>query len=97
MKRLIIMFVLSLSLLPLVSCKGKSKVYGTYSFASIGIGTDPDRYDGDEVYVCTGGSSKRYHRNKHCKGLRSCGGTVERVYQTYAEEKGRTPCKMCNK
>ena len=95
MKRLIIMFVLSLSLLPLVSCKGKSKVYGTYGFAS--IGTDPDRYDGDEVYVCTGGSSKRYHRNKHCKGLRSCGGTVERVYQTYAEEKGRTPCKMCNK
>ena len=95
MKRLIIMFVLSLSLLPLVSCKGKSMDYGTYGFAS--VGDDPDRYDGDEVYVCTGGSSKRYHRNKHCKGLRSCGGTVERVYQTYAEEKGRTPCKMCNK
>ena len=92
MKRFIIYLTLCVLLLPLSSCNRK-ETSTVSTFAS--IGDDPDRYDGDEVYVCTGGSSKRYHRYKHCKGLRSCGGTVERVYQTYAEEIGRTPCHWC--
>ena len=49
------------------------------------------------VYICTGKSSKRYHKTDRCKGLDNCKGTVKKVTLSQAEDKGRTPCKICYK
>lgn len=50
---------------------------------------------GDNVYICTGGSSKRYHCDPDCKGLSRCSGEIEEVSEEEAEDMGRTPCKIC--
>lgn len=47
------------------------------------------------VYICTGGSSKRYHKTNKCKGLRNCGGRIIAISQADAEDMGRTPCQIC--
>ena len=47
------------------------------------------------VFVCTGGSSKRYHCDQYCKGLSRCSGEIEEVSEEEAEDMGRTPCKIC--
>ena len=47
------------------------------------------------VYICTGSSSKRYHKTDKCKGLLKCGKEILEVKQSYAESKGKTPCMMC--
>lgn len=50
------------------------------------------------VYVCTGGSSKRYHKSERCKGLDNCKATIKKVTLSYAEDTmKRTPCKICYK
>ena len=49
------------------------------------------------VYMCTGPSSKRYHKTDKCKGLVKCSKEVVKVEKSYAESKGKTPCKMCYK
>lgn len=50
------------------------------------------------VYICTGGSSKRYHKSTACKGLDNCQASVKKVTLDYAENKlKRTPCKLCYK
>lgn len=49
------------------------------------------------VYVCTGKSSKRYHKNSDCRGLAKCSGTIESVSVSTAKNSGKTPCKICNK
>ena len=53
--------------------------------------------DETQVYICTGPSSKRYHRTSTCKGLVKCSKEVKKVTKSYAESKGKTPCKMCYK
>ena len=50
---------------------------------------------GETVYICTGGSSKRYHKTNKCKGLRNCGGRIIAISQAEAEDMGRTPCQIC--
>ncbi len=48
------------------------------------------------VYVCTGGSSKRYHKTSQCRGLENCSKNIKKVTLSYAEETmKRTPCKIC--
>lgn len=49
----------------------------------------------DNVYICTGGSSKRYHCDPDCKGLSRCSGEIEKISEEEAEDMGRTPCKIC--
>lgn len=49
----------------------------------------------DNVYICTGGSSKRYHCDPDCKGLSRCSGEIEEISEEEAEDMGRTPCKIC--
>ena len=51
--------------------------------------------DAKVVYICTGGSSTRYHSTKHCKGLGNCRGTIREVSEDQAKRMGRTPCKIC--
>ena len=52
---------------------------------------------GDVVYICTGGSSKRFHRTTRCRGLDNCKGSVIKVTLAEAKKKHRTPCKLCYK
>lgn len=52
-------------------------------------------YSGGNVFICTGGSSKRYHCDRDCKGLSRCSGEIEEVSEEEAEDMGRTPCKIC--
>lgn len=51
--------------------------------------------EGETVYICTGGYSKRYHSTRSCKGLRNCGGTIKAISIEEAERMGRTPCQIC--
>lgn len=95
--KIILKIALIICVLDVVSCNDNRRQLNHTTYSFVGIGDDPDRYDGEEVYVCTGGSSKKYHSSAYCKGLRSCGGNIEKVYLEFAEEKGRTPCKMCYK
>lgn len=48
-----------------------------------------------KVWVCTGGSSKRYHAHSDCRGLRNCGGELLEVSLRKAQQNGRTPCRIC--
>lgn len=52
---------------------------------------------GSEDFVCTGGSSKKYHSNKDCRGLGSCKSTPKKIKLSEAKKAGRTACKMCVK
>lgn len=47
------------------------------------------------VYICTGGSSTRYHATSKCRGLSRCGGKIIGVSKATAEDMGRTPCQIC--
>lgn len=83
----------------LTSCGGKTSpsIHGIAEIEQDEWAQDGDSYGGDEVYVCTGGSSKKYHRTPDCKGLENCKSDIKKVDQQFAEQKGRTPCKKCYK
>lgn len=49
------------------------------------------------VFVCTGGSSKKYHGLKDCRGLSSCHGSIVKMTVSKAKEAGKTACKLCIK
>ena len=49
----------------------------------------------NEVYICTGSQSKRYHKTEDCIGLSRCSRTIEKVSVKDAKELGRTPCGYC--
>lgn len=49
----------------------------------------------DGVYVCMGSYSRRYHKTEFCKGLRRCGGKIEKVSKERADSMFRTPCHIC--
>lgn len=49
------------------------------------------------VFVCTGGSSKKYHGLKECRGLSSCHGSIVKMTAAKAREAGKTACKLCIK
>jgi len=48
-----------------------------------------------ECYICTGGSSKRYHKHRDCRGLSNCGGSIIGMNKTDAINRDRTPCRIC--
>ena len=47
------------------------------------------------VYICTGGSSERYHASDDCRGLSRCKGDIKGITIAEAQDMGRTPCKIC--
>lgn len=49
----------------------------------------------DAVYICTGRSSRCYHIDEDCRGLRNCGGQIKEVTLEEAEGLHRRPCKIC--
>ena len=66
------------------------------ALAPMGATTIHQQID-QKVYICTGGSSKKYHATKDCHGLNSCGGEIKLVPLKQAKDMGRTPCKFCYK
>lgn len=51
--------------------------------------------DSTTVYICTGKSSKRYHKTDDCRGLNNCSGSIKAVSIEQAKKSGRTPCRVC--
>lgn len=49
----------------------------------------------DDVYICTGASSRKYHVSPECKGLKRCSAEIIAVTIKEAESEGKTPCKIC--
>ena len=49
------------------------------------------------VYVCTGPHSKRYHFDRHCKGLKRCSGQIIERDIEAAYEDGLRPCGWCSR
>lgn len=49
------------------------------------------------VYICTGSSSKCYHKTDKCKGISRCSKEILEVKKSYADSIGRKACKMCYK
>lgn len=48
--------------------------------------------DADKVYICKGKGSKRYHYDKHCRGLSRCSTKIYEVSLSKAKEMDRTLC-----
>ena len=79
--------LLCFSILAITACGGeKSKTQEVKSTYTI---------RGEVVYVCTGGSSQRYHASDECRGLCRCKSLIEEISKEEAEQMGRTPCKIC--
>ena len=68
-----------------------NRFYSALSFSNRVVESAQD----EEVYICTGPNSKRYHRSSNCMGLSSCSADIRCVTISYAKELGRTPCKRC--
>lgn len=49
------------------------------------------------VYVCTGGSSKKFHWVQDCRWLENCKGEIIPLTIDEAEQMNKTPCKTCCK
>jgi hypothetical protein len=49
----------------------------------------------ENVYICTGKYSKRYHSTPLCSGLNNCRSDIIEVSKRKAKNLGRTPCKIC--
>lgn len=47
---------------------------------------------GSTVYLCTGGSSTKYHYTSTCQGLSNCGGAIISTSLSDAQAQGRTLC-----
>ena len=47
-----------------------------------------------DVYVCKGGSSKRYHKSEKCRGLSNCSTKIYKISKAEAKKMNRTPCKI---
>lgn len=90
MKHIVLLFAIIL----MVSCSSSSKKPDDVEPEKKESAVKSVDY-GDNVYICTGGSSKRYHCDHDCKGLSRCSGEIEEVNEEEAEDMGRTPCKIC--
>lgn len=47
-----------------------------------------------EIFICKGGSSKRYHFNPNCPGLSNCSTRIYQINIPAAERMGRTLCRI---
>lgn len=46
----------------------------------------------NDVYICNGPSSHRYHHSKRCIGLSNCSTDIEKISLQEAKDKGRSLC-----
>ena len=90
MKYLVLYFAIIL----MASCSGSSKKSADVESEKKESVVKSAGYS-DNVYICTGSSSKRYHCDPDCKGLSRCSGEIEEISEEEAEDMGRTHCKIC--
>lgn len=90
MKYLVLYFAIIL----MASCSGSSKKSADVESEKKESVVKSDAYS-DNVFICTGSSSERYHCDPDCKGLSRCSGEIEEISEEEAEDMGRTPCKIC--
>lgn len=50
----------------------------------------------NDVYICTGPNSTRYHKTENCNGLNRCSCNIKKVTIKIAKKMERTPCKICH-
>lgn len=81
MRKVLLLLCIILSSTTLTSCK-KNK-------------SNEVEQSSEDVYICTGPQSKRYHCDEMCKGLSRCSGEIKCVTKSEAEDDGKTPCHMC--
>lgn len=60
-----------------------------------GLYSSTNTAESSVVYMCTGGSSKKYHASKECRWLENCSGYIKEAVIEEAEKLGRKPCKSC--
>lgn len=53
--------------------------------------------DTDEVYICTGPYSTKYHDNSNCRGLGNCSEDIDNISLSDAEDDGYVSCEICYK
>lgn len=46
----------------------------------------------NDVYICNGPKSTKYHLKDNCRGLKNCSTEVQKVSLDAAKKKGRTLC-----
>ncbi|MGQ2984846.1 hypothetical protein [Flavobacterium sp.] len=46
----------------------------------------------NDVYICNGPKSFKYHLKDNCRGLKNCSTEIEKVSLDAAKKKGRTLC-----
>ena len=51
---------------------------------------------GQTVYVCSGGTTSKYHINKDCRGLSNCSGSIKITTVAAMTKQGRGACKICS-
>lgn len=90
MKHLVLLFAIIL----MASCSSSSKKPDDVEPEKKESVVKSDAYS-ENVFICTGSSSKRYHCDRDCKGLSRCSGEIEEISEDEAEDMGRTPCKIC--
>lgn len=49
----------------------------------------------DTVFICTSGSSKRFHSTLACPGMQNCMNGEDAITREEAEDMGRTHCLRC--
>ncbi len=71
---------------------GSDKKNNTISSAPMG---SAPKFSGN-VWICNGKTSKKYHSDQDCKGLRNCTHELVEVSAQEAEDEyRRRPCKLC--
>ena len=86
--------LLFVSIILMASCSGSSKKSADVEPEKKGSSVR-SAGSSDNVFICTGESSERYHCDRDCRGLSRCSGEIEEVSEGEAEDMGRTPCKIC--
>lgn len=51
---------------------------------------------GQSVYVCSGSSTSKYHIDRNCRGLKSCGSPVKETTIALMAKQRRGACKICS-
>jgi hypothetical protein len=93
MKKLLFLFILVISL---TACSKKQQVVPKEQKSSQEQVQQQDLMSqNEEVFVCLGPNSVRYHSNPDCRGLKNCSCEVACYPVQEAAERGYTPCRIC--
>ena len=68
-------------------------ILGAFAFTTILFTScETTTSSNSNVYICTGGSSTKYHYTSSCQGLSNCGSAIISTTISDAQSQGRTLC-----